>query len=247
MNKLLTLLLVLSLVGCGPKKTETASGDTTPDNATNQLTTQQKTDGWKLLFDGETMKGWRFFKNGENDSWEVMGGALHCKPFSDTAENKRADLMTADQYQNFELAFDWKISFQGNSGVIFRVTEEYDVPYASGPEYQLIDDVGYPGELKAENKTGGNFDMHVPAENKKMNPQGEWNSSKIIVNVNHVEYWLNGAKVVEYDLGSDEWKKRVAASKWKDFPGYGLAKTGYIDLQDHGNEVWFKNIFIKVL
>ena len=242
MNKIPAILLLTSLAACGPKKTETSS-----TTSANQLTEQQKTDGWKLLFDGTSMKGWRTFKNTENDSWEVLDGMLHCKAFSDTAENKRADLITTDQYQSFELAFDWKISFQGNSGVMFHVTEEYDVPYGSGPEYQIIDDVGYPGELKPENKTGGNYDMHIPAENKKMNPAREWNSSKIVVNGNHVEQWLNGSKVLAYDLGSADWKKRVSASKWKDFPGYGLAKTGHIDLQDHGNEVWFRNIFIKVL
>ena len=242
MKYLLSILVVLVLSACGTKKTETVA-ESAP---LNQLTEQQKAEGWKLLFDGQSTNGWRMFKNAENDSWEVIDGTLHCKPFNDAAENKRADLMTSDQYENYELAFDWKISAQGNSGVIFRVTEEFDVPYASGPEYQVIDDVGYPGELKEENKSGGTFDMYIP-QNKTMNPVGEWNSSKLVVNGNHVEHWLNGKKVVDYDLGSDDWKKRVAASKWKDFPGYGLAKSGHIDLQDHGNEVWFRNMMIKTL
>ncbi len=251
MKKTLALLsFALLLYACGSKKTETDSSDATAmageSVPANQLTEQQKADGWKLLFDGQTMTGWRNYKNKENDSWEVLDGMLHCKKVNDSTENKRADLMTTDQYENYEFAFDWKIAPQGNSGVIYRVTEEFDVPYASGPEYQLIDDVGYPGELKAPNKTGSNYDVHE-AKNKTLNPPGEWNSSKIVVNVNHVEHWLNGVKVLEYELGSPDWKKRVAGSKWKDFPGYGLAKTGYIDLQDHGSEAWFRNIFIKVL
>ncbi|MFZ6013288.1 MAG: family 16 glycoside hydrolase, partial [Bacteroidota bacterium] len=112
----------------------TAVADTEPQN---QLTEQEKADGWKLLFNGENLDGWKIYKGKENNSWEVLDGTLHCKPF-DAAE-KRADIMTADEYQNFELTFDWKITPQGNSGVMFRVTEAFDQPYLSGPEYQVID------------------------------------------------------------------------------------------------------------
>ena len=251
MKKTFALLsFALILYACGSKKTETDSSDSIAiageSTSANQLSEQQKADGWKLLFDGQTMAGWRPFKNKVNDSWEVLDGTLHCKKVNDTIENKRGDLMTTDQYENFELAFEWRIAPQGNSGVIYRVTEDFDVPYASGPEYQLIDDVGYPGELKAANKTACNYDMHE-AKNKTLNPPGEWNSSKIVVNGNHVEHWLNGVNVLEYEFGSADWKKRVAGSKWKDFPGYGLSKAGYIDLQDHGSEAWFRNLYIKVL
>ena len=152
--------------------------------------------------------------------------------------------MTVDQYKDFELTFDWKISPEGNSGLIYRVTEEYEVPYGSGPEFQIIDDVNYPGELKDVNLTGANYGMHAPDKNKTLRPAGEWNSSRIIIKNNHVEHWLNGGKVLEYELGSDDWKKLVNTSKWKDFPGYGLAQSGFIDLQDHGSEVWFKNLYI---
>lgn len=212
----------------------------------NQLTEVQKSEGWRLLFDGKTMDGWRFFRNQENDTWEVVDGTLHCKPMTDNSGTKRADLMTTEQYGNFELSFDWKVAAQSNSGLIYRVTEEFDLPYASGPEYQLIDDIGYPGELKAENKTAGDYDMYAP-KNTKVKPVGEWNNSKIVVNGNHVEHWLNGDKVVEYELGTDDWKQHVANSKWKDFPGYGLASKGHIDLQDHGNEIWFRSIMVREL
>jgi hypothetical protein len=154
--------------------------------------------------------------------------------------------MTTEQFENFELAFDWKISQGGNSGVMFHVTEEFDRPYLTGPEYQVIDDKGYNGELKDSQLTGSNYDMH-PAVNAKPNPIGEWNQSRIVVNGNHVEHWLNGTKVVEYELNSADWKKRKAASKWKDAKKYGIEKKGAIDIQDHDHEVWYKNIMIKTL
>ncbi len=148
-------------------------------------------------------------------------------------------------YQNFELSFDWAITKEGNSGVIYRATEEYDVPYGTGPEYQLLDEANYPNEVPVH-FTGSDYDLYPPV-GPTSKPVGEWNSTKIIVNGNHVEHWLNGGKVVEYEFGSDDWKAKVAGSKWKEFPNYGLAPTGYIDLQDHGHEAWFKNVMIKPL
>ncbi len=197
------------------------------------------------LFNGKNLDGWRFYKSKENNSWEVAeDSSLHCKPFD--GNEKRANLITTDQYENFELNWEWKISAQGNSGVMFRVTEEFDEPYLSGPEYQLLDNIGYPGKVEDFHKTGSDFDMYA-AQNAKPKSVGEWNSSKIIVNGNHVEYWLNDSKVVEYELGSEDWQKRKADSKWNEAVGYGAAKKGHICLQDHGGEVWFRNIVIKSL
>jgi hypothetical protein len=253
-SRLSIAFAIIVLMACQPKKQEEQSS--TPDSTTttpsseplgdNHVSEQQKAEGWVSLFDGITTEGWHFFKGKENSSWEVNDGTLHCKPFIENGTNHRSDLTSNEQYENFELSFDWKISAQGNSGVMFRVSEEFTEPYASGPEYQVIDDEGYPGDLKPVQLTGANYDMHVPSA-KAAKPVGEWNQSKIIVNGNHVEHWLNDTKVVEYELGSEDWNKKRAESKWKDFPGYGLTKKGYIDLQDHGNEVWYKNVFIKPL
>lgn len=244
----------LIMIGCSPKnesnKEDTSTGaDTTASVTTerhNTLTQNQQAEGWKVLFDGKTMDGWHTFQNKENDSWEVIDGTLHCKPFKEDAENKRADLVTTGQYDNFEFSFDWKISPQGNSGVMFHVSEEQSEPYATGPEYQLLDDEGYPGDVKDVQLTGANYDMQAPSY-KKLNPAGEWNSSKIVVNENKVEHWLNGDKVLTYEIGSAAWEKLKKESKWKDFPAYGTTTTGYLDLQDHGNEVWFRNLYIKTL
>lgn len=244
MKKILLLLFIATLWSCGSKP----AAENSVDTSTPQLTKQQIAEGWKLLFDGKSLTGWRIFKDRKNNSWEVIDGTLHCKAPMETAgaENERSDIMTVEQYENFELSLEWKVAAESNSGIMFRVTEEFEQPYFTGPEYQLIDDVGYPGELKDDTKTGSNYGMHV-AENKKLNPAGEWNQTKIVVNQNHVEYWLNGTKVVEYDLGSEDWINRKNASKWKDVASYGVPTKGHIDLQDHGGEVWFRNIMIKVL
>jgi len=245
------IVFVLSgvLLSCTSKKSadqspvDSTTTETKPDVSQNQLTDEEKAAGWKLLFDGQSLTGWKFFKSSPNNSWEVVDGTLHCKPFIDGNENKRADIMTADRYENFELAFDWKISSQGNSGVMFRVIEEYDQPYLSGPEYQVMD-MNAPGDVKDVHKTGANYDMHATT-GAVPNATGEWNTSRLVVNGSHVEHWLNGVKVLEYDLQSDDWQKRKAASKWKDAEGYGAAKEGHIDFQDHNQEAWFRNIKIK--
>lgn len=211
----------------------------------NELTAAEQRDGWKVLFNGENMDGWRTYKDRENDSWEVVDGTLHCKP--EEAASKRADLLTTEQYGDFELVFDWKVAPGDNSGVIYRATEEFDEPYYSGPEYQVIDDKNYSSDLTATQTSASNYDMHAAPEDKPINPPGEWNTGKIVAHGNHVEHWLNGEKVVEYEIGSEAWSKLKEGSKWKDAKAYGIAKRGHIDLQDHGGEVWYRNIKIKTL
>jgi hypothetical protein len=244
MKYLITVILaVVLLAACQSKKEEQAASDVASPNT---LTDQQKAEGWTLLFDGKTMIGWRIYKNKPNNSWEVADGALHCKPFLEGGENLRSDLITEDQYENYEFAFQWKIAAQGNSGVIYLVSEDYNESYETGPEYQVLDDTGYPGQVASSNLTGCNYDMHS-IEQKKLNPAGEWNEGKIVVNNKKVEHWLNGEKVVEYEIDSPDWIARRDASKWKDFPGYGTVSKGHIALQDHGNEVYYRNIMIKAL
>jgi hypothetical protein len=254
MKYLAIIFFAIVLTGCQSTKTDDRTSQDTSavakvDNeaTANQLTQAQKSEGWKVLFNGQNLDGFRFFKNKENNSWEVVDGSLHAKP-SAPGSDKRADLVTTASYENFELSFEWKVPAAGNSGVMFHVTEEYDAPYLSGPEYQLIDDKGWPGDpLKDTQLTGSNYDMHAAPVTKALNPTGEWNNSKIVVNGNHVEHWLNGLKLFEYELRSSEWSKLKEASKWKEAKGYGAASTGLIAFQDHGQEIWFRNIFIKTL
>jgi hypothetical protein len=209
------------------------------------LTRQEKKEGWRLLFDGKTMDGWKPYLNNKTATWVVEDGSL--KGLGKGSDST-GYIITDDQFENFELKLDWKIAPRGNSGILYMVVEDpaYKTPYQTGPEYQVIDEVGWPDTLQEWQKTGANYGMHV-AQNKELKPVGEWNTAAIIVNNGHVEHWLNGVKVVEYELWTDEWKQLVAEGKWKDYPAYGLSKKGHLSLQDHGSNVWYKNIKIREL
>ena len=217
---------------------------TQPTKMENALTATEKNQGWQLLFDGKTLNGWHIYQNGPNNSWKIANGVLYS-----SGNVNQGDLLTNDQYKNFELSIDWKIAPGGNSGIMYLVSEQYKEPYLSGPEYQLVDDKGFPQKLEEWQHTGANYAMHAPAT-LAANPVGEWNHTKIVVNNGHVEHWLNGVKVVDYQLGSDEWKKEKEKGKWKDAPGYGMNKEGHIALQSNhakSDGVWFKNIKIRKL
>lgn len=253
MKKLATcMFLAAAFVACDSKKssdenqtaTETTASATAEPNA-NQLTDEEKNAGWKLLFNGTNMDGWRTFQNKEVNSWEVVDGTLHCKPKGQA--DKRGDILTVDQYGDFELVFDWKIAPGDNSGVIYRATEEFNRPYLSGPEYQVMDDEANSDKSNPSHRSASNYDMIAAPDDKPVNPAGEWNTGRIVANGNHVEHWLNGTKVVEYEFHSPEWNALKAGSKWKDAKGYGASDRGHIDLQDHDGEVWYRNIRIKSL
>ena len=216
-----------------------ASGYSQKDNA---LTSAEEKAGWKLLFDGKSMNGWRTYKN-RPGSWQVKNGELFCP----LGAKDYADLVTINQYENFELSVDWKIDKGSNSGIMYHVLETHDVPYATGPEYQLVDDNGYGGKLETWQKSGADYAMHAPAK-LATKPTGEYNHTRIIFDRGHVEHWLNGEKVVEFAAWAPEWEQLRTASKWKDYPDYGKSKTGLIAFQgDHKGGIWFKNIKIKEL
>lgn len=212
----------------------------------NTLSKAEAKEGYVLLFDGQTMNGWRTYQSKKNDSWSVVNGTLHCKGSADNYGGISADLVTTAQYENFDFQVDWKISPKGNSGILYMVTEDSATSYVSGPEYQLVDDKNFADPLEDWQKTAANYAMHA-APAAVPSPVGEWNHTRIVVNQNHVEHWLNGKKVVEYELYSDDWQKRKMEGKWKDTPLYGMVKKGHITFQDHGSESWFKNIRIKQL
>lgn len=212
----------------------------------NTLTAKEKKEGWQLIFDGKSLNGWRMYKNKNADCWGVKDGVLYCKGSTTDKSDLRSDIMTTAQYENFELSIEWKIAKAGNSGIMYHVTEEYDAAYLSGPEYQLIDDIGFPEKLEEWQKTGSDYAMYN-ASSHPTKKVGEFNITKIVVKGAHREYWLNGQKIVEFEAWTPDWFKRKTEGKWKDAPGYGMAKSGFICLQDHGSGIWFKNIKLRKL
>lgn len=186
-----------------------------------------KNDAWRSLFDGKTTAGWRGYRQKTMpDGWTVVDGAL-------TRAGKGGDIITVDQFGDFELTLEWNVAPNANSGVFFRVTEDDPVIWHEAPEIQVIDNA-YKGGLKPAQAAGANYDLHAPARDVTR-PPGQWNAMRILVKGSHVEQWLNGVKIVEYELGSDDWKRRVQAGKFNEFPRYGQARRGHIGLQDHGD------------
>ena len=207
--------------------------------ALNTLTAAEKAGGWKLLFDGHTTKGWREFKRQDvQTGWQVVDGALTL------VDPKNADdIITTEKYADFDLRFDWRIAKLGNSGVYFHVIEQGEYGYESGPEYQILDNAHGEPPLQ---QAAALFALYPPSMDMTK-PVGEFNEARIVVRHGHVEHWLNGMKVVEYDLNSPEFKAKVAASKFTQWPIFARSPTGYISLQDHEAVVAFRNIKIKRL
>lgn len=212
----------------------------------NSLTDAEKKAGWQLLFDGKDLDGWRMYQNKNADCWGVKDGVIYCKGSTTDKSDLRADLISKDEFDNFELSIEWKIAPAGNSGIMYHVSEEAKAAYLSGPEYQLIDDDGFPEKLEDWQKTGADYAMYTPTA-KAAKSVGQFNITRIVVNGSHREHWLNGVKIVEFEAWSDDWNKRKSVGKWKDTPNYGMNKKGHIALQDHGSGVWFKNIKIRKL
>lgn len=219
----------------------------------NTLTEGERSEGWQLLFDGETLNGWkRYNRDTIGPLWSVRDGAIVCdgQGLGEGSGKHGGSLMTIKQFGNFELSVEWKISPGGNSGILYHVVEkpEYKHDYETGPEYQVLDDKGWKGDsLKQEQMAGSNYDMYEAAPSKKLKPVGEWNSTRLIYNNGKVEHWLNGEKVAEFDESSDDFRERYKKSKWVDYPGWNKFKTGSVSLQDHGAPVHYRSIKIREL
>lgn len=210
----------------------------------NTLTKNEKQEGWELLFDGKTTNGWRNYGKETTEGWRVMNGILYN---SGGGSRYVGDIITVKQYDNFELYLEWKISKNGNSGIFFHVNDATESKiYHTGPEFQLFDDKNAGVDNDPKHSSGANYAMNPPVGGK-VRPLGKFNSSRLIVNDRHVEHWLNGVKVVTYELWSEQWKKDVLNCKWKDIPSYGKFKTGSIGLQDHGGLTMFRNVKIRSL
>jgi hypothetical protein len=271
-SAILALVLVPIVLGC--QSTPAAGNSAALDGgaAANQLTRAERDAGWRLLFDGKTLAGWRGlgYPDVPAGHWTVEDGAIRkvatrkVPPGADGKRQPGGDLMTVATFKNFELEWDWKMSPAGNSGLKYNVSEELSGGQPSnvlrpatgsqgvshsaiGFEYQMIDDDRHSDGKLPTHRSGALYDLITPDARKQLKPIGEWNHSRIVFNGSHGEHWLNGIKVVEYELGSSALDSAFAASKFHSMPWYLQRRTGHIVLQDHGDDVWVRNLKIREL
>lgn len=244
MHKLLTIAACIAFL-CSCNLSKQSSGN-------NGLTSQEKNEGWQLLFDGKSTKGWHTY-GGEpvGFAWKVKEDLLYLD--TSIKENWQikggGDIVTDEEYENFELQLEWKIAKDGNSGIILYVHEDkkkYNWPWETGMEMQILDNNGHPDAKIIKHRAGDLYDL-IACSKEKVKPHGEWNSVSIKSINGKLDFYLNGENVISTILWDDNWKKLVAVSKFKTMPAFGTFKKGRIGLQDHGNEVCFRNIKIRKL
>jgi len=244
----LSLLLIAAVLcyGCSSTKMNTM------DASSELLTRQEQKDGWKLLFDGKTTNGWHGYgKQTVPKIWKAENGTLRLDAASrkNFTTNEGGDIVTDEEFDNFHLKMEWKISPKGNSGIMFYVHEDtakYNRPYFTGPEMQVLDNDGHADAKIFKHKAGDLYDL-IPSTKDATKPVGEWNQVEIISNNGKLDFYLNGEHNVSTTMWDDNWRSMIAGSKFKAWPAFGTFKKGKIDLQDHGDDVWFRNIKIKRL
>jgi Domain of Unknown Function (DUF1080) len=229
-----------------------AKKETTMGPMNNSLSDQDKADGWQLLFDGQSAKGWHKFGGAPvGAAWKVADGVL----FLDTSSKKDwqtangGDIVTDEEFENFHFKADWKVAKEGNSGIIFYVNEDtvkFKHSFESGPEMQIVDNEGHPDGKKIKHQAGDLYDL-IACSKKTVKPLDEWNTAEIKCVNGKLELYLNGENVVSTIMWDDNWRKMVAGSKFVEWPGFGTFKKGRLCLQDHGNLVSFRNIRVKRL
>jgi hypothetical protein len=207
----------------------------------NSLSSGDRAAGWRLLFDGRSLENWRGYKTDAVPAgWRVANGTL-------TKDAPVADIVSKEQFADFELELEWRIGGAGNSGIFYRGTEEYDHIYWSAPEYQLLDDIKGADNKSRLTCAGAAYALY-PSPAGHLKAVGKWNRARIVARGAHVEHWLNGVKLVEYELWSPDWEAKVKASKFNDWPNFGLSKRGYLAFQgDHEGSLAFRNIRIREL
>ncbi len=243
------LILILLLGGltfaCGPNGEESV--------VHNTLTDEELEEGWILLFDGETTEGWRGYNQAEfpPGGWAVEDGSLRCigRGMGESG-GEGGDILYDEKFHNFILSLEWNISEEGNSGIFYLGQEIEGEPiWISAPEMQILDNERHPDALRGvdgNRKAGALYDL-IPATPQNTRPAGEWNHAEVMVDRGAVVHFQNGKPVVEYQLGTSTWNRMIAESKFHEFPEFGINRPGYIALQDHGDDVWFRNIKILPL
>lgn len=240
----LSIFSMVALMACqSPQKNASMTSDSTESNTANA-------GEWHALFDGKSLDGWHTYGQSKaGAAWTAEDSILHFSPKAAVNPGDRGDLVTNEAYDNFDLKLEWKISKNGNSGILFYVQEDtskYKNTYNTGMEMQVLDNDGHPDGKIFKHKAGNLYDL-IPNTKETVKPVGEWNQVQITSNNGKLDFFLNGENVVSTTLWDDDWKKLIAGSKFADMPGFGTFKSGHIALQDHGDEVWYRNIMIKRL
>lgn len=236
-------VIALSILAASPAA-QTAGQST--NSTANALTAAEKADGWTLLFDGRTLDGWRAYKKPDAAGlrWKVEDGTLTL-PATTAAGTRAGDIISKDTFEQFELVFDWRVAPGGNSGVKYFILEDQNS--AIGHEYQVIDDARHAdAKIGSHRQTAAFYDV-LPAADRPIKPAGEWNTTRIVVRGQNVEHWLNGKKVLQYELNSPTLNAAIEKSKFKGIERFGKRQNGHILLQDHGDQVWFRNVKIRRL
>ncbi len=237
------VIAVAALVG-GCSSTPSSEMQSMPMPATtaaNTLSPAEQNAGWRLLFDGTNLNSWRGYKAAEIPSgWHVANGEL-------TKERPVQDIVSKEEFADFELQMDWKIGEAGNSGIFYRGSEEFDKIYWTGPEYQLLDDIKAEDNRTRLTCAGAAYGLY-PSPIGHLNPVGQWNTTRIVARGPHIEHWLNGFKLLEYEMWSPDWEAKVKASKFAAWPKYGRLRSGHLAMQgDHNGSLSFRNIKIRTL
>ena len=242
------LVIVLFIINSSQKLNAQSHINELDKNAPlNTLTKKERKNGWKLLFDGEKITEWRGYNmKTVPDCWQIEDGTL--KIMVEGGAENAMGLISKKEYKSFALSLEFKLTKAANSGILYQVVEDkkYKYAYETGAEYQIIDDKNWKDKLMNWQISGANYAMYPPKV-KPFKPVGEWNQILLVIKGNHVKHYLNGKLVVEYEKHSDEWKKLRNSGKWNDFPDYGIVDKGYIVLQNHGTQVYYRNIKIKEL
>lgn len=239
MKNLLIAFFPVALLACNPAaKTTSSSGESA-----------KKNDGWQVLFDGDSKNSWHIYNNkSDGAAWKVQNGILYLDPAAKQSGAGGGDLVTNDEFENFDLKLEWKIDSAGNSGIIFLIQEDpkYTASYLTGPEMQIIDNNGHRDAKINKHRAGDLYDL-IAGTPENVRPWGQWNQIELIINKGQLEFYQNCIKVVSTTMWDDNWKKLIAGSKFKNWAGFGMFQKGRIALQDHGNGVAFRNIQIKQL
>ncbi|MEN8186316.1 MAG: DUF1080 domain-containing protein [Bacteroidota bacterium] len=250
-NNIIFIILILSVITIAASCNKTREKSTEMSTKSETLSQKDINEEWEILFDGKTSKGWRGYGKEifPEKGWVIEDGTLHVQGSGKGEAGGGGDIIAVNKYKNFELSLEWKVSEGGNSGIFYLAREKSGQPiWKSAPEMQILDNEKHPdGKLgKDGNRRAGALYDLIPARPETVNPVGEWNHIKIMVYKGTVVHWMNGENILEYHLWTDDWKEMVGNSKFKDYPDFvNPAVEGYIGLQDHGDDVWFRNIKIR--